>query len=163
MIKIYFFISSDAELRSNGNSQTRVEFMSSDKKNVLEDKLVIDLLYGGILDIISSFNINLSLMLINWIFFLSNLIEKNQKFLFMVYKNMNEFLTTTTASHAYDEVISNIISVQVNDISVIDNLKQNPIQITFMHKKNLSDSRHDGDELSQLKTHVCGYWHYDKM
>lgn len=105
-------------------------------KQLGEDKLVIDLLYG----------------------------ERKQKFLFMVYKNINELLVENTKHqqqqrHSQSDFIvaSNIISLKVNDISVIDYLKQIPLEITLKHSiLNRTWNGLFGNEF------LCAYWQYDK-
>lgn len=151
-----------------------------------EDKLVINLLFGGefssINDVYYYMNANLK----------KNFLEKNQKFMFMVYKNINEFLapnetiattttTTTTAIKSADRwllsnrmlmsgsIVSNVVSIKVNDISVIDNLKQTPIEITLKHHlkksgtRNLNLSEQQDNQKMSFKPPVCVYWNYDKL
>lgn len=112
----------------------------------------------------------------------------------MVYKNVDEFLesvhpqlsssemannstTSTTATTNSRPVInSNIISFKANDINVIDNLRQTPVELKFKHlisseqNGELAGEFYSGQEettedivSSSNSRPVCVYWNYDKM
>lgn len=75
----------------------------------------------------------------------------------MVYKNINDLImndsninksTNESVNYMLD---SNIVSIKVNDINVIDNLRQSPVEITFKHLRPAFSSKR-----------VCVFWNYDK-
>ncbi|CAF0708589.1 unnamed protein product [Brachionus calyciflorus] len=85
--------------------------------------------------------------------------NENQKFLFAIYKNVNELFPTKTVADKETPnnrfINSNIMSFKTNDAELIDGLKINPIRLLFKHL-----TIHDNENLAFKP--ICSYWKYDK-
>lgn len=81
----------------------------------------------------------------------------NQKFLFVIYKNINDFFPVKILNYKPSKkrfINSNIISFKVNDAKLLEQLKYRPVRLLFRHL-------HIQNERNFLYKPLCSYWKYD--